>query len=317
MGFNAYGFAWKHAHKIPAPLFRGALTCAADISWLLHKSGVQQLEKNLSRVKPELGKHELRQLSKAGMRSYLRYFGEAFVLTHATEDQINHRVRVTGAGPLRAAIDAGQSPILALSHQGNWDLAGVWASRHLSPVLTVAERLKPEEVFQDFLKFREALGMTILAAGDQGVFRNLLRAAGRDGHLICLLADRDLSSSGIEVDLFGQRARVAAGPAALAVGSNAPLFPTGVHYEKLTGETRKRAGSPWGVVLSFAPPVEIDRDLPKNQQIARVTQDWVDAVAHEIESHPQDWHMLQKLFIEDLDPARYAETLQKEANGTA
>lgn len=247
----------------------------------------------------------------------MRYFGEAFVLTHATKEQIDHRVRVTGDGPVREAIAQGKSPILALSHQGNWDLAGVWASRHLNPVLTVAERLKPEEVFQDFLKFRQALGMTILAAGDQGVFKELLRAAGKEGRLVCLLADRDLSASGIEVEFFGKRARVAAGPAALAVGSDAPLVPTGIYYERLTGTQRKKAGSPWGIVLSFSTPIEIDRSLTKKEQTIQATQAWVDAVAQEIARHPQDWHMLQKVFIEDLDPDRYAQTLKKETNGTA
>lgn len=317
MGFNAYGFAWKHAHKIPSPIFRGALNVAGDITWALHKGGVKQLERNLRRVRPDLDQKGLRALSRAGMRSYMRYFGEAFVLTHATKEQIDHRVRVTGDGPVREAIAQGKSPILALSHQGNWDLAGVWASRHLNPVLTVAERLKPEEVFQDFLKFRQALGMTILAAGDQGVFKELLRAAGKEGRLVCLLADRDLSASGIEVEFFGKRARVAAGPAALAVGSDAPLVPTGIYYERLTGTQRKKAGSPWGIVLSFSTPIEIDRSLTKKEQTIQATQAWVDAVAQEIARHPQDWHMLQKVFIEDLDPDRYAQTLKKETNGTA
>lgn len=317
MAFNAYGFAWKHAHKVPAPLFRGLLNTAADVTWLLKKGGVVQLEKNLRRIKPELTRKELRKLSHAGMRSYMRYFGEAFVLTHATPDQILHRVRSVGADAVKAEIDAGQSPILALSHQGNWDLAGVWASRELAPILTVAERLKPEEVFQNFLEFRQALGMTILAAGDNGVFKQLLRAASTDGRLIALLGDRDLSASGVEVELFGERARVAAGPAALAIASGAPLHPVGIHYEKLTGERKKRAGSPWGIVLSFAPAVEVDRSLNKNDLIKQVSQAWVDGVAGYLQAHPQDWHMLQKVFVKDLDPTRYAQTLQKEANGTA
>jgi KDO2-lipid IV(A) lauroyltransferase len=315
MAFNAFGFAWKHAYKIPGPILRGLLNVAADVTWLLHNGGVHQLEKNLQRVRPDLTPKQVRALSRPAMRSYLRYFGEAFVLTHASEEQVRHRVRAVNDGPVIAAIAAGKSPVRARSHQGNWDLAGVWASAHLNPVLTVAERLKPEEVFQDFVTFREALGMTILAAGDSGVFRELLRAANGPGRLICLLADRDLSASGIEVDLFGRRARVAAGPAALAVGSKTPLIPASIHYERLTGERRRHAGSPWGIVITFHPEVEVDRTLPKTDQVAAATQGWIDALAQTIHAHPQDWHMLQKVFIEDLDPERYARTLAKESHG--
>jgi lauroyl/myristoyl acyltransferase len=316
MAFNAFSFAWKHAYKVPPPVFRGALNIAADVTWVLRKGGVTQLEKNLRRVTPSLTDKQLRALSRAGMRSYMRYFGEAFVLTHVSQAQVDARVRAVNTEHVREAIAAGKSPILALSHQGNWDLAGVWASRHLSPVLTVAERLKPEEVFH-FLRFRQALGMTILAAGDQGVFRDLLRAANSGGSLICLLADRDLSASGVEVELYGTQARVAAGPAALAVASQSPLVPTSIHYEKLTGARRKTAGSPWGIVLTFHDAVELDRSGTKNEQVAKATQQWVDVVAAAIGTHPQDWHMLQKVFIEDLDQERYARTLAKDAHGSA
>lgn len=308
--FNLFGFAWKHAHKLPGPVFRGLLNLGADIAWAGQLGGVKQLTANLARVRPDLNPQQLRRLSRAGMRSYLRYFGEAFVLTHVTPEQVKARVRTVHAGPVHAAIADGKSPILALSHQGNWDLAGVWATPHLAPVLTVAERLKPEEVFEEFLRFRTALGMRILPAGDPGVFRDLLRAANKPGSLIPLLADRDLTRSGIEVDLFGHTARVAAGPAALAVGSGAPLFPLGIYYERLTGKRRAQAGSPWGIVLDFGNQVTYDQERPRSEQIQQATQAWVDSLAQRIARHPQDWHMLQKVFVADLDQARYSQETQ-------
>lgn len=318
--FNVFGFAWRHAHKVPAPLYRGVFDLIADVAWLTSKGGVEQLSKNLGRVRPDLDAKQLRRLSRAGMRSYMRYYGEAFVLTHLPREQINARVRAVNDGPVRAAIAAGQSPLLALSHQGNWDLAGVWATVDLSPVLTVAEELEPEEVFQEFLAFRAQLGMRILTAGHSGVFRELLRAAKTSGSLIPLLADRDLTKSGLEVEFFGRTARVAAGPATLAVASGAPLFATGIHYEKLTGDRKRTARSGWGIVLDFGPPVTYDTGAPRTAQIQQATQGWVDYIARCIHRHPQDWHMLQKVFIEDLDPQRYAaitEEREKKTDGAA
>ncbi|WP_435300179.1 phosphatidylinositol mannoside acyltransferase [Timonella sp. A28] len=317
MSKHPFSLAWQHAYKIPAPIYRTLFSCAADLTWLLRKGGVTQLEKNLQRVAPQLTAKQVRKLARQGMRSYMRYFSEVFVLTHLTPEQVRHRVRLEGEVPVLAAINEGKSPILALTHQGNWDLAGVFASAHIAPVLTVAERLKPDEVYQEFLKFRAELGMTILTAGDSGVFRQLLRAAKGPSHLICLLADRDLSASGIEVNFFGHTARVAAGPAALAVASDAPLFPVGVTYEKITGKRRKQAGASWGIVLKFYPPVDIDRTQTKEEQINATTQKWVTALEESIAQHPEDWHMLQKVFIEDLDPERYARITKEAHDGAA
>ncbi|ROS74590.1 phosphatidylinositol mannoside acyltransferase [Cellulomonas sp. PhB143] len=300
-----FTFAWKHAHRVPQPLLRAVFGTVADVAWLRHGAGVRRLEANLGRVRPELSDRALRRLSRAGMRSYMRYYREAFTLPAFTPEQIAARVRLSNGEALRAHIAAGRSPVLALGHQGNWDLAGAWANPHLSPVLTVAERLEPPELFAEFLRFRSSIGIEILALGDDDVFRSLLRASRQPGHILPLLADRDLGASGIEVDLFGERARVAAGPAALAV-AGAPLFVANIYYERLRGARRRAAGSPWGLVVEISDEIEVDRTLPRREQATAVTQAWVRAYEGPLREHPQDWHMLQRVFVADLDPRRDA-----------
>lgn len=308
-----FALAWRVAGHVPEPLLRAAAAIGADVAWLRKGAGVRQLERNLARVRPDASPRELRRLSRAGMRSYLRYYGETFALRVYTPQQIAARARMVGAQPLRAEIAAGRTVLMALGHLGNWDLAGAYATVHLGPVTTVAERLKPEALFQEYLAFRESLGITIIALDGVGgeVFRELVSIARGGPTLLPLLADRDLTSHGIEVDLFGERARVAAGPAALAVATGAMLVPTVVYSERLSGARRRAAGSPWGVVLEFGPRVTVPTDLPRREQVAAVTQAWVDAVGAGIAAHPTDWHMLQKVFIADLDPARYGETVAK------
>lgn len=310
-----FALAWRVAGHVPEPVLRAAATIGADVAWLRRGSGVRQLERNLARVRPDASPRELRKLSRAGMRSYLRYYRETFALSAYTPVQIAARARMVGAGPVRAEVVAGRTVLMALGHLGNWDLAGAYATAYLGPVTTVAERLEPEALFQEYLAFRESLGLTIIALDGSGgeVFRKLVRVARGGPTLLPLLADRDLTARGIEVDLFGERARVAAGPAALAVSTGAMLVPTAVYYERLRGARRRAAGSPWGIVLDFGPPVTVPTDLPRGEQVTAVTQAWVDALAARIDAHPQDWHMLQKVFIADLDPARYAETLAKAA----
>jgi KDO2-lipid IV(A) lauroyltransferase len=146
------------------------------------------------------------------------------------------------------------------------------------------------------------------------VFRELVRAVKKPGGgLVPLLADRDLTSRGVEVTMFGERARVAAGPAALAVSTGAPLVTTVLSYERLTGARRRAAGTPWGLVIEFGPVLTVPADLPKPDRVPVLTQLWVDALADGIDRHPEDWHMLQKVFVADLDPERYAKTLAAEA----
>ncbi|WP_066588585.1 phosphatidylinositol mannoside acyltransferase [Cellulomonas timonensis] len=302
---------WRLAGKVPEVVLRGASVIGADATWLLRGGGVRQLEANLRRVRPTASPRELRRLSRAGMRSYFRYFAEAFALSRLTPEQVAARVRPIALEEIEGALAADQPVVMALGHMGNWDLAGAWGTVRLAPVTTVAERLKPEELFQEFLDFRRGIGLTIIPlSGDGSVFRQLLRAARGPRAIIPLLADRDLSArGGIEVDLFGARARVAAGPASLAIATGAPLVAVTISYERLRGERRRAAGSPWGIAIEFHPFVPVPQQGSSAEKVAAMTQAWVDSLADGITRAPQDWHMLQKVFVDDLDPQRYAATL--------
>jgi lauroyl/myristoyl acyltransferase len=306
-----FGVAWRVARFVPEPVLRGAATLGADVVWWRRRGGVRQLERNLARVRPDLSGAGLRRLSRAGMRSYMRYYAEAFTLGSFTRAQTDARVRGVGVEHLRRELDAGRSVVLALTHMGNWDLAGAWATRAIAPVTTVAERLEPEAAFREFLAFREGIGLEIIPLDGTGgeVFRRLVRAVRSGARLVPLLADRDLTARGVEVRLFGETARVAAGPAALSTSTGAPLVPVTIHGERLRGARRRAAGSPWGTVVTFHPVLPVPADLPRAEQVAALTQGWVDVVARGIAEHPQDWHMLQKVFVADLDPARYAATV--------
>ena len=186
-----------------------------------------------------------------------------------------------------------------LGHLGNWDHAGAWSTLALAPVTTVAERLRPERLFDRFVRFRERLGMTIIPlTGGSDVFRSLLRTL-RDGGFVPLLADRDLTEGGVEVELFGEPARMAVGPAALALQSGAALFAVAIHYEP--GERGRQ-----GIVITWSPPIDTTDVGSGRPAIAELTQRCADHLAGAIAEHPQDWHMLQRVFTADLDPVRSA-----------
>lgn len=308
---DLYVLAWRHTRRLPDPLVRGAAHLVADVVWLARTAGVQQLSRNLARLRPDLDARALRRTTRAGMRSYLRYFVEAFQLPGWSPEQIDARVRATGTQHVRDVIDAGESLVLALGHTGNWDLAGAWASRHLGPVLTVAEKL-PDGLYEEFVSFRNSLGIEIVPLEGGTTFRRLTRLAKAKPQLVPLLADRDLTAHGVEVDLRGARARVAAGPATLALVGGHALLPAALSYERLHGERRRRAGTPWGLLIEFGEPVPTRTPDGARRDVAAVTQDWVTALFTAVARSPQDWHMLQKVFLADLDPARLRDVPRAE-----
>ena len=307
---DLYRFAWRHVPALPTPVGYGLFHAGADAAWGLHRlgaavPGVGQLERNLERILPApAGPRQVRRASRRAMRSYMRYFYEAFALAGMSEEQILARVRADVPPQVSADLRRG-SIVLAVGHTGNWDLVGAWACRRLATVLTVAERLEPADLFDQFVAFRERLGMRILGQGrGERVFDRLVAAAQDGGpYVIPLLADRDLSASGVEVDLCGRTARFAAGPAALAQRLDLPLYIGGMHYEALAGERRRAAGSRWGLVLTLReaprPPGPSGREL-----VVAHTRAWAAVMGPLLAEHAVDWHMLQPVFDADLDHQR-------------
>lgn len=291
--------------KLPAWLTRAIFRAAGDGASLLRAGGVVQLERNLARVVPWANDAQLRRLARGGMRSYLRYYEEALRLPRVGPAALSARIRVVNETAVRQYLDDDQPLVLALGHCGNWDLAGAWSEQFLAPVLTVAEKLEPEELFESFLSFRRGLGMDIIPlASDGSTFRELLRRTPKSAAIVPLLADRDLSRHGVEVTLFGEPARVAAGPVLLALATGSPLLTAMIHYERLRGPRSQAAGTPWGIVITFSQPITQKPGEPRSEALPRMTQEWVNELAHGIAAHPQDWHMLQPVFVADLDAAR-------------
>jgi KDO2-lipid IV(A) lauroyltransferase len=292
-----FAVGWRFVRALPERPAYLLFSLMAQVAWLRQGRGVRQLETNLARVVPDASPFKLKSLTRKGMHSYMRYWCDAFRLPDWTPERILATCRLENEGPVRQALAEGRGVVMALPHSGNWDHAGAWSTLALAPVTTVAERLQPEELFERFLHFRQRLGMEILPlTGSGDVFGVLVRRLRRGG-FVPLLADRDLTATGVPVTLFGETARMAAGPASLALVSGAALYPVTLHYERLP------AGAParWGVVVTFHPEVVPPRG-ERSEQIAVMTQACADALAAGIAEYPQDWHMLQRVFVADLVP---------------
>ncbi|MGP3736967.1 phosphatidylinositol mannoside acyltransferase [Streptomyces sp. GDS52] len=290
-----YGVGWATVRKLPEPVAVRLGRSIADLAWKRRGKGVLRLEANYARVVPGAGPERLAELSRAGMRSYLRYWMESFRLPAWSRERITGGVEIKDIHRLTDGMAAGKGVVLALPHLANWDLAGAWATTGLGiPFTTVAERLKPETLYDRFVAYREGLGMEVLPHSGGSAFGTLARRL-RGGGLVCLVADRDLSASGVEVDFFGESARMPAGPALLAQQTGALLLPVTLWYDD-SPVMRGRVH----------PPVGIPESGTRAEKTSVMTQALADAFATGIAEHPEDWHMLQRLWLKDLDPAREA-----------
>lgn len=301
-----FTLAWRIVPRLPAGLARAAFELGAVCVHAARIGPVRQLEANLERVADVRDRRALRRLSRRGMRSYMRYYCEIFQLRALTPAQLDARVRVVGLRDYRERLTE-QTMVAALAHLGNWDLAGAWSGRFLAPVVTVAETLEPESLFREFLDLREGQGMRIFPyRKGGGVFRELLGAARSSPSLMPLLADRDLSAGGIVVQVNGHPMRVAPGAAAVALATKSPFIGIFLRYERLRGARRRAAGSPWGVVLDFTDEITPPPGVGSSAAVAAMMQEWADHLTTYLADHAQDWHMLQKCFLADLDLERLA-----------
>ena len=276
---------WGAGTRLPEAWVRPALRLAADAAWARRGTGVRTLEDNLRRAAG--ADADVRQLSRAGMRSYLRYWGEAFHLPRWSADEISARVIPHGADRLREPLAAGQGVVAALPHMGNWDLAGAWAGIEGMPVTTVAERLRPHRLYEHFVAFRESLGMEILPLSGGPPVPPLLERRLGQGRLVCLLADRELSGRGVRVPFLGDTARLPIGPAWLARTTGSVLLPVSTSYE---GDRMH---------LWVQPPIGVADGA---RGLVAATEELASAFGSAIRRDPTDWHMLQPVF--DTDVAR-------------
>jgi KDO2-lipid IV(A) lauroyltransferase len=292
----SYATAWWLVCRMPESWGRWVFQQAGEIAWRRQGTGVQLLEANLRRViGPEPPGKELRALSRAGMHSYARYWFEVFRLPVISAERLIADMRCEGKDRLLGTLASGRGAVLPLPHMGNWDQAGAWVIACGVPKFTtVAERLKPESLARRFFAFREGLGFEVLPAtgGVQrfGILAQRLRAGG----LVCLPADRDITGGGIEVDFFGEKAHMMGGAAALAVQTGAALMPVTLWFD----------GPLWGAHIHEEIPVPAEGT--RREKVAAMTQQVARVFEAGIAEHPEDWHMLQRVFSADLDLARLA-----------
>ena len=285
-----YAAGWRLVRTVPEFFARNAFGAGARYAAL--GGGPEQLRKNLARVIGTTPAEVPDSLIRASLASYARYWREAFRLPTMDLQALAARLDgvVIGKENVDAAFAAGRGLILALPHSGNWDMAGVWLVHHSGTFTTVAERLKPETLYRPGQEYRESLGFEVLPLnGGERPPMEVLAERLRANRAVCLMAERDLTKSGVQVDLFGEPTRMPAGPARLAIETGAALLPAHVYYR---GED---------CIVDLQAPLDCS-----SGDVGVVTQALADQFGRNIAAHPEDWHMMQPQWLADLSDEKRA-----------
>ncbi len=255
------------------------------------------IERHLRRVHgDELQGAALRSAVNAAFESYARYWLESFSLPRETPESLDAHFETLGREHLDNALSAGKGAILALPHLGAWDFGGAWLTTHGYPLVVVVEKLEPAELFEWFVEHRRSIGMEVIPLGPRAGVA-VIRAL-RAGHSVGLLCDRDLTDSGVEVELFGERTTIPGGPAALAFRTGAPILPTTVYF--------RPGGGHLGVVR---PPIPVARQGTLREDVERITQLLARELEALIREAPEQWHLMQPNWPSDFE---FMEELRKE-----
>ena len=280
-----YLFAWKFIGILPEKIAYALASFVADYAFKKNGKGVKRLRSNYKRVKPEISDKELNHLTKLGMRSYLRYWFDTFRLNKWSKNRIIETTYVIRENLLRDPIALKKGCIVALPHAGNWDHAAAYFCSTGITLTAVVEKLKPEAIFRKFLDYRSSIGIEPISHKEKTI--PILLERLRSGKLVALVADRDMSRSGVEVDFLGGVAKMPSGPAILAIESGAPLLTAYIRYLDK------------GIEITFDETIKLPVSGTKEEQIKIVTQSIANNFAKRIKDSPVDWHMLQRIWIDE------------------
>jgi len=291
-----YRAASAVAQRLPRPVVEGVSPRLAEL-WALRATDRRRMvERHQRRVDPSLSEAELRRRVVAVYRSYGRYYSESFRLPAVDSEELDRRLDVVGYEHIEAALERGQGLILALAHMGSWEWPAYWLVRVKGfEITTVVERLEPPALFEWFADFRRRIGLHTVPLGDEAA-RVVSRALKEENHIVALLCDRHIAGgAGVEVDFFGERTTLPAGPATLAARSGAALVPVGVYD--------RGAGMHQAVVR---PPLDTARQGKLRAEVARITQDLARVFEDLIRAAPEQWHLLQPHWPSDHEALRGA-----------
>ncbi len=276
-----YQFLTFIARLLPQRIGNSIFRFFGKVAGRLNQDRRKMVEKHLSRTKSsELDGKEMQKSIDEVFASYATYWFQSFRLPGMTSEQILKDFDYEGEENLAEALRAEVGPIMALPHLGGWEWAAFWITKVRGITLNaVVEPLEPPEVFEWFQKFRSSLGMKVIPLGASAGSEVITALKSKE--MVVLLCDRHVGGAGVEVEFFGEKTLLPAGPATLALRTGAPLCPAAVYIQ---GD---------GVYGILRPLLKVERQGRLRDDVQRITQELAYEFETLIRKAPEQWHLLQ------------------------
>lgn len=236
-------------------------------------------------ITPGLNGSDLNKRVRNVFAYYAAYWFDVFWLSSPRlKEDIDNIIVVEGSGHLaqahKKAKEHKSGVILALTHLGSFELAGAWLAGLGEKPLVVAERLEPPELFELFSNTRKVAGMEVVAHDDNPTSK--LISALKENRYVCLVADRDITGSGLSHKFFNKEKNMPQGPASLAYLTKAVILPVATYLNHDST-----------VSIVFYPELEMQKGNDKKEVIYNTSQKLFSIFEEMIKRDPEQYHVLQ------------------------
>jgi phosphatidylinositol dimannoside acyltransferase len=286
--FRTYTTLGKCLAALPEPVALAVAKVAGDVMFKVRHDHRTMVSNNLRRVVDADASDAaiVDRWARQAFRAYARYWVEGARLGSTSPIEVEQRTFVEGLDHLVQGMAMGKGVILALPHVGSWEYGGAFLATQDLPMTTVAERIEPPELFEFFLEQRSAMGLTMVPL--DGASGPPLIATLRKGGLVGLLCDRDIEGNGVDVEFFGEKTTMPAGPATLALRTGAVLTTAAVY---------SGPGADHRALVEA--PIDTTRQGSLRSDVGRLTQEIATRFEGLIGRAPDQWHVFQPLWSVD------------------
>jgi KDO2-lipid IV(A) lauroyltransferase len=275
-----YAAAWpfiKIMGILPRPLARAIGIGLAWVIYFLHVRLRQVGMRNLAMAFPEKSEAERARILLGEFTSLGRQLAEVCHFPDYTPENIDDIVVFDGFENYEQAQARGRGILLFAGHFGGWELSSFVLSMRGHWMYVLMRGMDNKYLGELILRYRTMHGNK---AVDKDDFVRGLLSAMKGGEVVGLLMDTNMTPpQGIFVNFFGIPACTAAGPARIALRTDAAVVPTFTIWDSKLGKYR----------LRFDPAVELVRTGDLEADIKANTQKFTSVIEDYVRKYPEQW----------------------------
>ena len=264
---------------VPLRLLAAVLEAAMLLVWVVDRRHRRVARINLRIAFPEMGDGEASRIIRRCYRNMGTSAAEFVHLPKMDAAYIREHVRIEGAEHIRSSMKERKQPAMVMTgHFGNWEMQSHAYATLIEPAAFIVRPLKSRIFDRIVTDRRELVGNTVIRKEDSA--KEVMKVL-RKNILVGILIDQNVDRhKGVLVDLFTRKAYTTFGIARLALAMRAAIH---------TGFIFRDPERKFHHTLRFGPPIAIDFDAPREEEVLRVTRRCNEELEKAIREAPDQW----------------------------